>query len=90
MQIDLKGFSFPEVFHRRGPTTGQFSVHAPDGMVEIREAYMYWQRIVLAVAIIAMSVTMFVPLPLWAAVALIILALVSAIVVVVGLLQENR
>ena len=51
---------------------------------------MYWQRIVLAVAIIAMSVTMFVPLPMWAAVALIILALVSAIVVVVGLLQENR
>lgn len=50
---------------------------------------MYWQRIVLAVAIIALSVTMFVPLPLWAAVALIIIALVAAIVVVVGLLREN-
>lgn len=59
-------------------------------MVEILEWQMYWQRIVLAVAIIALSVTMFVPLPLWAAVALIILALVSAIVVVVGLVQEKR
>lgn len=58
-------------------------------MVEIREADMYWQRIVLAVAIIAMSVTMFVPLPLWAAVALIIIALVAAIVVVIGLLRES-
>lgn len=59
-------------------------------MVEILEWQMYWQRIVLAVAIIALSVTMFVPLPLWAAVALIILALVSAILVVVGLVQEKR
>lgn len=58
--------------------------------MEIREAQMYWQRIVLAVAIIALSVTMFVPLPLWAAVALIILALGAAIIVVVGLLQEKR
>lgn len=51
---------------------------------------MYWQRIVLAVAIIAMSVTMFVPLPLWAAVTLIIVALVAAVVVVAGLFRDSR
>ncbi len=50
---------------------------------------MYWQRIILGVAIIAMSVTMFVPLPLWAAVALIIIALLAAIVVVGGLIRDK-
>ena len=72
-----------------GPAAEQLYVADPDGKVETREAHMYWQRIVLAVAIIALSVTMFVPLPLWAAVALIIIALVAAIVVVVGLLRAN-
>lgn len=51
---------------------------------------MYWQRIVLTIAIIAMSVTMFVPLPLWAAVTLIIISLIAAIVVVFGLLRNSR
>lgn len=51
---------------------------------------MYWQRIILSVAIIAMSVTMFVPLPVWAAATLIVIALVAAIVVVVGLFRNTR
>jgi flagellar biosynthesis component FlhA len=51
---------------------------------------MYWQRIVLAVAIIALSLTMFVPMPVWAAVTLMVIALISAVLVVVGLLRSRR
>jgi len=52
--------------------------------------FMYWQRIVLAVAIIALSLTMFVPMPVWAAVTLMVIALISAVLVVVGLLRSRR
>jgi membrane protein YdbS with pleckstrin-like domain len=51
---------------------------------------MYWQRIVLAVAIIALSLTMFVPMPVWAAVTLMAIALISAVLVVIGLLRSRR
>ncbi len=51
---------------------------------------MYWQRIVLALAIIAMSVPMFVSLPLWAAVTLAVLALLAAVVVVTSMLGKRR
>lgn len=50
---------------------------------------MYWQRIVLALAIIAMSVVMFVPMPVWTAVTLMVLALLAAIVVGVGLFRNR-
>ena len=51
---------------------------------------MNWQRILLAVAIIAMSVPMFITLPLWAAVAIAIVALVAASVVIVSLVTQRR
>jgi hypothetical protein len=51
---------------------------------------MYWQRILLGLAILAMSVPMFVPLPLWAAVTLAVLALVAAIVVVGSFFAKRR
>ena len=51
---------------------------------------VYWQRIVLALAIIAMSVPMFVSLPLWAAVTLAVLALLAAVVVVTSMLGKRR
>lgn len=47
---------------------------------------MAWQRILLGVAIIAMSVTMLVPLPLWAAVFCIGVALLAALIVILRLL----
>ncbi|MDN5732077.1 MAG: hypothetical protein L0K41_00235 [Yaniella sp.] len=43
---------------------------------------MIWPRILLALALIAMITTMFVPLPLWLAVTLMSFSLISAIVVV--------
>lgn len=43
---------------------------------------MAWQRVVLSVAIIALSVTMFVPLPLWAAVVCISVATLAALFVI--------
>lgn len=44
---------------------------------------MTWSRILLALALVAMMVTMFVPLPLWLAVALMGFALCSAVGVVI-------
>lgn len=44
---------------------------------------MYWPRIVLGLAIVAMTVTMFAPLPLWLAVTLMILSLGAAVSVVI-------
>lgn len=41
-----------------------------------------WQRVVLGVAILALSVTMFVPLPLWAAVVCISVATLAALMVI--------
>ncbi len=51
---------------------------------------MYWQRVILGLAIIAMSVTLFVPMPLWLAVTLMVIALISAVLVLMGLFRDSR
>ncbi|NWN87427.1 MAG: hypothetical protein HLX51_02620 [Micrococcaceae bacterium] len=51
---------------------------------------MFWQRILLGVAIIAMSVTLFVPLPLWLAASLMVISLVAALVVVLTMARRRR
>lgn len=51
---------------------------------------MYWQRVILGLAITAMSVTLFVPMPLWLAVTLMVIALISAVLVLMGLFRDSR
>ena len=51
---------------------------------------MLWQRILLGVAIIAMSVTIFVPVPLWLAATLMGISLVAAIVVLFTMSRSRR
>ncbi|MFD6815122.1 hypothetical protein [Enteractinococcus coprophilus] len=50
---------------------------------------MAWQRVLLGIAILAMSATMFIPLPLWAAAACIIVAMVAAVIVLVHLVLRR-
>ena len=50
---------------------------------------MAWQRVLLGVAILAMSVTIFVPLPLWAAVTCILVAMLAAAIVLLHLVLNR-
>lgn len=51
---------------------------------------MFWQRFILAVAILAMSVALFIPLPLWAATMLVTIALIAALGVIVQQFRSRR
>lgn len=51
---------------------------------------MYWQRFILAVAILAISAAMFLPLPRWAAIILITIAFIAALSVIAQQFRARR
>lgn len=51
---------------------------------------MGWQRLLLGIAILSMTVTVFIPLPLWAATTLISISLIAALIVLTHLALRRR